>query len=128
MKPQEAIGIMKIALAEIEWEYPMDYAAAFETAIEALEKQATSEWIPASERLPEEHDTMFAKFKGTDKWSDSMFAKKSDKVNVTVEFDDGSRMTQTLYTIDGEWKRETNIKHKVIAWQPLPEPYKGESE
>lgn len=39
MKPQEAIRIMKIALAEVEWEYPMDYAAAFETAIEALEKQ-----------------------------------------------------------------------------------------
>lgn len=105
---------------------------ALDAAIEALEKQAakqatsnyTSEWIPCSERLPEEHDTMFAKFKGTDKWSDSMFAKKSDKVNVTVEFDDGSRMTQTLYTIDGQWKRETNIKHKVIAWQPLPEPYK----
>lgn len=39
MKPQEAIGIMKIALAEVDWEYPMDYAVAFETAIEALEKQ-----------------------------------------------------------------------------------------
>ena len=39
MKPQEAIEIIKIALAEVEWEYPMDYAAAFETAIEALEKQ-----------------------------------------------------------------------------------------
>ena len=36
MKPQEAIGIMKIAIAEVEWEYPMDYAVAFETAIEAL--------------------------------------------------------------------------------------------
>ena len=36
MKPQEAIGIMKIAIAKVEWEYPMDYAAAFETAIEAL--------------------------------------------------------------------------------------------
>ena len=36
MKPQEAIGIMKIAISEVEWEYPMDYAAAFETAIEAL--------------------------------------------------------------------------------------------
>lgn len=36
MKPQEAIGIMKIAISEVEWEYPMDYAAAFEAAIEAL--------------------------------------------------------------------------------------------
>lgn len=39
MKPQEAIETIKIAIAEVEWEYPMDYAAAFETAIEALEKQ-----------------------------------------------------------------------------------------
>ena len=39
MKPQEAIGIMKIAISEVEWEYPMNYPAAFETAIEALEKQ-----------------------------------------------------------------------------------------
>lgn len=39
MKPEEAIETIKIALAEVEWEYPMDYAAAFETAIEALEKQ-----------------------------------------------------------------------------------------
>ena len=39
MKPQEAIRIMKIAIAEVEWNYPMDYAVAFETAIEALEKQ-----------------------------------------------------------------------------------------
>lgn len=28
MKPQEAIGIMKIAISEVEWEYPMDYLVA----------------------------------------------------------------------------------------------------
>ena len=39
MTIQEAIEIIKIAMAEVEWEYPMDYAVAFETAIEALEKQ-----------------------------------------------------------------------------------------
>ena len=39
MKPQEAIETIKIAIAEVEWEYPMDYAAAFEEAIKALEKQ-----------------------------------------------------------------------------------------
>lgn len=136
MKPQEALNHFKEQICKhcCKWDKSLMHCNDCPTgiAIEALEKQATkqatSKWIPCSEGLPEEHDTMFAKFKGTDKWSDSMFAKKSDKVNVTVEFDDGSRMTQTLYTIDGEWKRETNIKHKVIAWQPLPEPYKGESE
>ena len=39
MKPEEAIETIKIAIAEVEWNYPMDYTVAFEEAIEALEKQ-----------------------------------------------------------------------------------------
>ena len=39
MTNEEAIEIIKIAIAEVEWNYPMDYAVAFETAIAALEKQ-----------------------------------------------------------------------------------------
>ena len=37
MTPQEAIDTIKIAIAEVEWDYPMDYAVAFEEAIKALE-------------------------------------------------------------------------------------------
>ena len=36
MTNKEAIETSKIAISEVEWEYPMDYPAAFETAIEAL--------------------------------------------------------------------------------------------
>ena len=36
---EEAIEIIKIAIAEVEWNYPMDYAIAFENAISAREKQ-----------------------------------------------------------------------------------------
>lgn len=39
MKTKEAIETIKIAIAEVEWDYPMDYTIAFEKAIEALEKQ-----------------------------------------------------------------------------------------
>lgn len=39
MKSKEAIETIKVAIAEVEWDYPMDYTIAFETAIEALEKQ-----------------------------------------------------------------------------------------
>ena len=39
MTPQEAIETIKIAIAEVEWDYPMDYTVAFEEAITALEKQ-----------------------------------------------------------------------------------------
>lgn len=30
-----------------------------------------NDWIPVRERLPEERDSMFAKFKGTSKWKKS---------------------------------------------------------
>ena len=39
MTPEEAIGIVRCAIGEVEWNYPMDYAEAFEVAIEALKKQ-----------------------------------------------------------------------------------------
>ena len=39
MNTQEVIDIMKIASAEVEWNYPLDYAIAFEEAIKAIEKQ-----------------------------------------------------------------------------------------
>ena len=39
MTPKEAIKILEIAKAEVEWNYPLDYAIAIDTAISALEKQ-----------------------------------------------------------------------------------------
>ena len=38
MTSKEAIKTINIAMAEVEWEYPMDYAVAFEMAIDALQK------------------------------------------------------------------------------------------
>ena len=38
MTNAEAIEIIKIAIAEVEWDYLMDYTVAFEMAIDALEK------------------------------------------------------------------------------------------
>lgn len=82
-------------------------------------------WIPVEERLPEERDSMFATLKRTDKWSKGMFEKISDDVNVTVEYEDGTRKTISAHTLDGQWKLPSRIlKQKVIAWCPCPEPYK----
>lgn len=36
---KEVIEIIKMAIAEVEWEYPLDYTIAFEKAIEALERE-----------------------------------------------------------------------------------------
>ena len=39
MTSKEAIETINIAMAEVEWDYPMDYTVAFEMAIDAIEKQ-----------------------------------------------------------------------------------------
>ena len=36
MTRQEAIETISIAIARVEWEYPIDYAAAFDMAVKAL--------------------------------------------------------------------------------------------
>lgn len=44
--------------------------------IENMDDEKENGWIPVKERLPEEHDSIFAKFKGTDNWKRGMFEKK----------------------------------------------------
>lgn len=51
MTNEEAIKTIEMAIAEVEWNYPMNYAIAFETAISALEKQ-----IPKKPLLQDMHD------------------------------------------------------------------------
>lgn len=84
------------------------------------------EWVPVKERMPEEKDSMFAKFKGTEKWKRGMFEKRSANVIVTVESGEGTRFCMEARTIDGRWSAEDPLlrEWKIIAWRKFPEPYK----
>ena len=55
MANEEAVEILKVAIAEVEWDYPLDYAIAIEKAIEALENidRITAERDKAIEDLKE---------------------------------------------------------------------------
>lgn len=82
-------------------------------------------WIPVSERLPEEHDSIFAKFKGTDNWKRGMFEKTSKYVIATVVFDDGTVLVEQVHTTDGIWRTDKKVLGgTVFAWMDYPEPYK----
>lgn len=96
------------------------------TLLDDLEQdEKENGWIPVSERLPEEHDSIFVKFKGTDNWKRGMFEKTSKYVIATVMYDDGTILTERAHTIDGMWKTEKLILGgKVVAWMDFPEPYK----
>ena len=84
-------------------------------------------WIPCSEKMPEEHESIWAKAKGTDRWSEAMWEKQSDEVIVTELFEDGTTRTETACTHDGEWYVKVKIvKRRIIAWMPMPTPWKGE--
>ena len=80
------------------------------------------EWVPVSKRLPEEHEWV-----GTKKFGTTI----SDKVHITFDVN-GERFVRTLSLQNGELsnyeKRTMDTLHKgwkMIAWMPLPEPYKG---
>ncbi len=82
-------------------------------------------WISVNERLPEEHDSIFAKFKGTDNWKRGMFEKTSKYVIATVVFDDGTVLVEQAHTTDGIWRTDKKVLGgTVVAWMNFPEPYK----
>jgi hypothetical protein len=113
MTPQEAIETIKVAIREVEWEFPMDYAVAFEMAIEALEGQKGSQWVSVEERLPTEDGRYL--------------------VVLHTKQDEEERVKTTIMRfLDGAWKYpryvpewlNDEITQTVTHWMPLPEPSK----
>lgn len=95
----------------------------------AFDALSEPHWIPVTERLPEEEDSIFARYYGTDRWRKAMFRKKSREVIVTSVFENGELHTEVAHTTDGEWHVGVNVVPRtVLAWMPLPEPFKGVTE
>lgn len=111
------------------YKYAGLYVKVIQDMIEQLQDDLEQDekengWIPVTERMPKEHDSIFAKFKGTNNWSKSMFERTSYKVIVTVKYADGTLLTETAHTTDGKWKlTHPTFNGTVIAWMPLPKPY-----
>ncbi len=50
MNNEEAIETIKIAIADVEWNYPLNYTVAFEVTISALEKQIPKKLISTPDK------------------------------------------------------------------------------
>lgn len=80
---------------------------------DATDTNVPSNWIPVEERLPEEGKEVLAQF--------------VVRVRHTNGKVDEAVYIYPLHYEEGKWKSFHGMPNgKVEAWQPLPEPYKGE--
>jgi len=106
--------------------------SALDLAISALEKQLNNGWIPVSERLPGEREE-FEDIFDSDTLAviDTKRYMVSDLVQVTVkDHEEDSVFVSDDCFVDGEWSYfdERTVRFEVLAWRPLPDPYKEVSE
>lgn len=105
---------------EADRQYQKDISDAYKRGYEQGKRDAYK-WISVDDRMPDEHESVFARFYGTWRWTDSMYLKKSDDVLVVEVYDDGTKRVGVAHTCDGEWKHDVPIiKRDVIAWMEYP--------
>ena len=80
-------------------------------------------WIPVSERLPEEHKTIIDTDVFDDPSEEVLVQMKSGYMKVSRYWGSRERYKDRPW-IDLSYP----TTDEVIAWMPLPEPYKAESE
>lgn len=80
-----------------------EYNKGFEEGYCKGKKDAVPKWTPVSEVLPEENK----------------------EVLVTAVFSNGEKEVGRLSLVKGKWTNDF-FNYDVIAWMPLPEPFKEE--
>ena len=85
-------------------------------------KQDAAQWISCSERLPDE-----------DYWTGANFQYSADVLMTVYNAEDEETIIDYGHTVDGSWYSDTTdclvpSWWEVLAWMPLPEPYREVSE
>ena len=92
------------------------------------EQPKIGEWIPCSERLPDDRDNRFYMCTVENHEEDPpMFCQYEEEYG--FGFWNDIYDEHTLGFVDSEFKTNEELGYeKVVAWQPLPEPYRPEKE
>lgn len=108
MNNQQAIDRL-VKHLEYGWSEPT--VEAIDMGIHALK---ASQWIPCSKRLPEESDYYMA----------CIYSEEVDEYDFRKTW---FAHEDDYYGDESEW-RELYDFEKVVAWMPLPEPYREEGD
>ena len=115
MRPIDGDALREEWLENGENEYVYDTNAVLESIDNQPTIEAYGKWIPCSERLPVLDD------------SDGG-VKQSDICLCAIKWNDGEITEETgWYNSSGLWNYDST-DCKVIAWMPLPEPYREEKK
>ena len=90
--------------------------AAYDMAIESLEKAEKFQWVPVSERTPDDYGAVLLQY------SNRRWLETENRETLDIGYFDA---------FGNEELREDDCKNfrgEVIAWMPLPDPYKKEEE
>lgn len=87
-------------------------------AISALEHQLNGGWIPISERWPDKSGYYLTTYR---EWTDGNYLPKYDDTRVKI-----LRYQEAVFRLPVccDKKAEQDTHREVIAWMPLPEPWK----
>ena len=126
MTIEEAIKTIELAVAEVQQEYRMDFAAAFDVAISALRAQQEKPfggWISVKDGLPEDDREVILCTRETETYGKHREKKKIYK-NIYIGYFDGYEWL-TSYCHGCEYIFRMNEKYpnetiEVTHWMPLP--------
>jgi alanyl-tRNA synthetase len=107
-----AIRDLKETVPREVYEHEYELRKNLETEILHLERIINNRWIPVEEALPQR---------------DKRAKNISEEVQVTVKDEFGIVVDIAYYDYaEKEWRIELFDDGKVLAWKPLPKPYKSD--
>lgn len=90
--------------------------------VQEVAEEYNNGWIPCSERLPEESGYYLVTYHD---WSDGNFLPKYDDTYVRrLHYQISEHFVGWNYPKNVDDRAENDCHKEVIAWQPLPEPFK----
>lgn len=91
-----------------------------QTILSALEAQQADAWIPITERWPDKKGYYLTTYR---EWTDGEYLPKYDDTYIRI-----LRYQNAVFKmpVNCDKKAEDDTHREVIAWKPLPEPYKEE--